>query len=76
MAGRLEVSPSSQLYWIEHGVVQARKETGGLRRWIVWDDATELERLHAYRYRDIAAEHRRRWTAVYHGNDRQKGATP
>jgi hypothetical protein len=55
--------------------VRARKETGGLQRWIVWADATELERLHAYRHRDIAAEHRRRWTAVYHGNDRQKVAT-
>ena len=76
VAGRLEVSPSSLIYWIEHGVVRARKETGGLQRWIVWADATELERLRAYRHRDIAAEQRRRWTAVYTGNDRQKGPTP
>ena len=63
---QLEVSPSSVCYWTRHGVVRARKETGGLQRWIVWADATELERLQAYRHRDIAAEHRRRWTAVYH----------
>jgi hypothetical protein len=76
VAGKLDLSPSSLLYWIERGVVRARKENGGWRRWIVWADAAELERLRAYRRRDIAAEHRRRWTAVYTGNDRQKGATP
>jgi len=76
VAGKLDLSPSSLLDWIERGVVRARKENGGWRRWIVWADAAELERLRAYRRRDIAAEHRRRWTAVYTGNDRQKGSTP
>jgi hypothetical protein len=76
LAGRLQVSPSSLRYWIEHGVVRARKEQAGWHRWMVWADAAELERLRAYRHRDIAAEHRRRWTAVYTGYDRQKGATP
>jgi DNA invertase Pin-like site-specific DNA recombinase len=76
LASKLELSPSSLLYWIERGVVRARKENGGWRRWIVWADAAELERLRAYRRRDRAAEHRRRWTAVYTGNDRQKGPTP
>jgi DNA invertase Pin-like site-specific DNA recombinase len=75
LAARLEVSSSSLLYWIEHGMVRARKEQSGWRRWMVWADASELERLRAYRHRDIAAEHRRRWTAAYPGNDRQKGPT-
>ena len=72
---RLGVSLNSLFYWIKHGAVQARKEPGGLQRWIVWADAAELERLRAYRDRDIAAEHRRRWTTVYPGNDHQKGPT-
>jgi hypothetical protein len=71
----LAMPPSSLLNWIERGVVQARKEQGGLHRWIVWADAAELERLRAFRHRDIAAEHRRRWTAAYTGNDHQKGPT-
>src|SRR5262245_1257595 len=53
--------PSSLLNWIERGVVRARRESDGLHRWIVWADAAELERLRAYRHRDIAAEHRQRW---------------
>ena len=47
-----------------------------VQRWIVWADAAELERLRAYRHRDIAAEHRRRWTAAYTREAHQKGATP
>jgi hypothetical protein len=64
LAERLEVSHNNLIYWIEHGLVRARKEHGGWQRWIVRADAAELERLRAYRNRDIAAEHRRRWTAA------------
>jgi|GEM_PF-3885009 len=76
VAEPLAMPPSSLVNWIERGLVRARKASGGLHRWIVWADAAELERLHAYRHRDIAAEHRRRWTAEYMGNDHQKGAPP
>jgi len=76
LADQLVVSRNSLFYWTRHGLVRARKENGGLQRWIVWADAAELERLRAYRHRDIAAEHRRRWTAEYTGNDHPKGATP
>jgi hypothetical protein len=72
LAQRLGVSRNSLVYWIEHGRVQARKESGGLQRWIVWANATELERLRAYRDRDMAAEHRRRGTAEYRETDHQK----
>ncbi len=75
VAERLAMPPSSLVNWIERGLVRARKECGGWQRWIVWADAAELERLRAYRHRDIAAEHRRRWTAEYTGNDHPKGAT-
>jgi hypothetical protein len=75
LAERLGVSRNSLFYWIEHGVVRARKERGGLQRWIVWADAAELDRLRAYRTRDSAAEHRQRWTVTYTENDHQKGPT-
>jgi hypothetical protein len=63
LAGQLGISRNSLLYWIEHGVVRARKERGGWQRWIVWADVQEIERLQGYRDRDIGADHRRRWTA-------------
>jgi DNA invertase Pin-like site-specific DNA recombinase len=63
LAGRLGISRNSLLSWIEHGLVRARKESGGWQRWIVWADAREVERLVQYNQRDRAAETRRRWTA-------------
>ena len=45
LASQLGVSRNSLLYWIEHGLVRARKESGGWQRWIVWADAKEMERL-------------------------------
>src|SRR5262249_11395337 len=63
LVGQLGISRNSLRSWIAHGVVRARQERGGWQRWIVWADAKELERLHGYRDRDIAAERRRRWTA-------------
>jgi hypothetical protein len=38
----------------------------------VWADAAELERLRAYRRRNIAAEHRQRWTATSTGDNSTK----
>jgi DNA invertase Pin-like site-specific DNA recombinase len=72
LAQQLGISRNSLIYWMEHGLVRARKERGGLQRWIVWADAAEVERLRAYRDRDVAAEHRRRWTAEYTELDQQK----
>ncbi len=75
VAGQLGISRNSLLSWIERGLVRARKESGGWRRWIVWADAKELERLQAYRDRDVGAEHRRRWTAAPSSSTHQKGPT-
>src|SRR5262249_29762797 len=75
LAGHLEISRNRLFYWIEHGLVRARKECGGWQRWIVWADTKEMERLRAYRDRDIAGEQRRRWTAVRSSTAHQQGAT-
>ena len=75
LASQLGISRNRLLSWIEHGLVRARQESGGWQRWIVWADAKELERLQGYRDRDVAAEQRRRWTAVPSISTHQKGAT-
>jgi len=75
LADRLSVSRNTLLYWIQRGQVRARKELEGLQRWIVWADAPEMERLHAYRRRDLGAEHRRRWTATSTRSAHEKGPT-
>jgi DNA invertase Pin-like site-specific DNA recombinase len=75
LASQLGISRNSLLYWIEHGLVRARKESGGWQRWIVWADAKEMELLQGYRNRDVAAEQRRRWTAAPSISTQQKGAT-
>jgi hypothetical protein len=75
VAERLGLPRSSLFTWIQHGVVRARKERGGLQRWIVWADAPELERLRAYRHRDRGAEQRRHWTAGPSSSEHQKGST-
>jgi DNA invertase Pin-like site-specific DNA recombinase len=75
LVDRLSVSRSSLFFWIQRGLVRARKERQGLRRWIVWADAPELERLRQYRQRDVADEHRRRWTATPALSAHQKGPT-
>ena len=75
LADRLSVSRNTLLYWIQRGQVRARKEHEGLQRWIVWADAPEMERLHAYRRRDRDAEQRRRWMAASTRSAHEKGPT-
>ena len=75
LADRLAVSRNTLLYWIQRGQVRARKEHEGLQRWMVWADAPEMERLHAFRRRDLGAEHRRRWTATSTRSAHEKGPT-
>jgi hypothetical protein len=49
-------------HWIRRGGVQARQEPTGLRRWIVWADCAERERLRDLGQRPLPDELRRRWT--------------
>ena len=76
LAERLSMSCNSLRSWVQRRWVRARHERGGLQRWIVWADAAEVERLRAYRDRDIAAEQRRRWLARPTPSANQKGPTP
>jgi hypothetical protein len=49
-------------HWIRRGWVRARQEPAGLRRWIVWADRAECERLRHFGQRPLPDELRRRWT--------------
>ena len=62
LAQQLETSRNSLHYWIRRGWVRARQEEGHLRRWIIWADDAERERLKQLRYRSIPEEMHRRWT--------------
>jgi hypothetical protein len=62
LAERLGLSRSSMHRWIQLGWVQARREDGRLRRWIVWADEAELARLAQLQQRCVAEEARRHWT--------------
>jgi DNA invertase Pin-like site-specific DNA recombinase len=51
--------------WIQRGLVRARQEGQGMHRWIVWADASTVERLQQYRHRDIASDIRSRWAEAH-----------
>jgi len=47
--------------WIRRGWVRARQEPAGLRRWIVWADVAEQDRLRQLQQRSVADGIRQRW---------------
>jgi DNA invertase Pin-like site-specific DNA recombinase len=63
LARHLALPRSGLHHWVGQGRVRARQEEGGHHRWIIWADATEVQRLRRYRHRDLAAEARQRWHA-------------
>jgi hypothetical protein len=63
LARALGIPGGSLEHWIRRGWVRARRADEPLRRWIVWADGTELERLRQFRRRSVGDEARRRWTA-------------
>jgi DNA invertase Pin-like site-specific DNA recombinase len=48
-------------HWIRCGWVRARQEPAGLRRWIIWADAAEQERLRRLHHRPTRDEARQHW---------------
>jgi hypothetical protein len=61
LARQLGTGRNTLHHWIRRGWVQARQEEGHLRRWIIWADDAERERLRQLRHRSIAEEMHRRW---------------
>jgi DNA invertase Pin-like site-specific DNA recombinase len=61
LAAQLEMPPVTLYQWVQRGWVRARQEAAAPRRWIVWADAAEVERLRQLRQRPPGTESRRLW---------------
>lgn len=59
-AGALAISPSTVYLWRTRGVVQSRWDPA-LKRWVVWADGAELDRLKAYSRQSVGAKNRQEW---------------
>lgn len=60
LAGALAISPSTVYLWRKRGVVQSRWEPA-LKRWGVWADGAELDRLKADSRQSVGAKNRQEW---------------
>lgn len=68
LAQELGIPKGTLEQWVRRGWVRARQEPTGLRRWIIWADASERERLRELHRRPIGDEARANWL-------HRKGAT-
>jgi hypothetical protein len=59
-ADTLDISPSTVYLWRKRGVVHSRWDPS-LKRWVVWADRTELDRLKAYGRQSVGAKNRQEW---------------
>ena len=60
LAGALDISPSTVYLWRKRGVVHSRWDPA-LKRWVVWADDAELDRLKAYSRQSVGEKHRQEW---------------
>lgn len=61
LARHLEM-PKPTLYdWIQRGWVRAHQQTDSRKSWIIWADATELDRLRHHRQRSAGEVLQQRW---------------
>lgn len=61
LARQLGIPTGTLQQWIRRGWVRARQEPAGLRRWIVWADGAEQERLRQVRLRPVRDDLRGQW---------------
>jgi hypothetical protein len=61
LAWQLGIPTGMLQQWIRRGWVRARQEPDGLRRWIVWADGPEQERLRQLRQRSVRDDLRGQW---------------
>jgi DNA invertase Pin-like site-specific DNA recombinase len=64
LAEHLGIPTGTLDHWIHRGWVRAYQQAQPPRRWIIWADAAELERLRQFRARPIADEVRRWWVTA------------
>jgi hypothetical protein len=61
LARAVGMPPVTLFNWIQRGWVTGRQEAQPPRRWILWADDAELERLRQHRRRPAGSDTRRRW---------------
>jgi Recombinase/Recombinase zinc beta ribbon domain len=62
LARQLGIPRGTLSHWIGQGLVRAHQLDEPLRRWVVWADKAEQERLQQYHQRAIGDDFRHRWT--------------
>jgi hypothetical protein len=60
----LDVPRASLHHWITRGLVRARQLDEPMRRWVVWADEAEQERLRQYHRRAIGGDLRHHWSSA------------
>jgi len=60
LASTLAISPSTVYLWRKRGAVHSRWDPA-LKRWAVWADDAELDRLKAYSRQSVGDKHRQEW---------------
>ena len=61
LAQDLEMPVTTLYHWMQRGKLQARQASHSDRRWIIWADEAERERLRQYRHRSLEEEARQCW---------------
>jgi len=62
LAQMLGIPAGTLVAWIGRGWVHARRADEPMRRWILWADEAERERLRGLHHRSVGDEARQRWT--------------
>jgi hypothetical protein len=69
LAGRIQMPKQTLYTWVRRGWVRSRQSTGHARRWIVWADDAELERLRRLHELPRGYHTHRKWIELQGGDD-------
>ena len=70
LAGRIRMPKQTLYTWVRRGWVSSRQSTGHARRWVVWADEAELERLRRLHELPRGYHTHRKWIELRGENDR------
>ena len=69
LAGRIQMPKQTLYTWVRRGWVRSRQSTGHARRWIVWADDAELERLRRLHELPRGYHTHKKWIELQGGDD-------
>jgi len=70
LAGWIQMPKQTLYTWVRRGWVRSRRSTGHARRWVVWADEEELERLRRLHELPRGYHTHRKWIELKGGDDR------